>query len=63
MIRLHKEIETLKKRLLTLGAEVEERVDLAVKSVNMRDQQLAKQVIEGDTEIDEIEVERVWMLS
>lgn len=57
MIRLHKEIEILKKRLLTLGAEVEERLDLAVKSIDTRDQQLARQIIEGDVEIDEIEVE------
>jgi phosphate transport system protein len=57
MIRLHKEIERLKKRLLTLGAEVEERLDLAVKAIDTRDQQLAKQIITGDVEVDEIEVE------
>ena len=57
MIRLHKEIERLKKQLLTLGAEVEERLDLAVKAIDTRDQQLAKQIIKGDVEVDEIEVE------
>jgi phosphate transport system protein len=57
MVRLHKEMETLKKRLLSLGAEVEERLDLAVKAIDTRDQQLAKQIIRGDVEVDEMEVE------
>ena len=57
MVRLHKEMKTLKKRLLSLGAEVEERLDLAVKAIDTRDQQLAKQIITGDVEVDEIEVE------
>jgi phosphate transport system protein len=54
---LHREIKQLKQRLLTLGAEVEERLEMALKSVTRRDQQLARQVIEGDVEIDNWEVE------
>jgi len=54
---LQKEIDKLKKRILTLSAMVEERVRLAVKSVDERDPRLADRVIAGDLEIDEMEVD------
>ena len=54
---LHREIKQLKQRLLALGAEIEERLELAVKSVTKRDPQLAREVIEGDVEIDNWEVD------
>lgn len=54
---LHKEINRLKQQLLGLVAIVEERVDMAVQSVDKRDEDLAKRVIAGDSEIDELEVE------
>jgi phosphate transport system protein len=54
---LHKEIQRLKQQLLFLGALIEERVSLAVKSVDQRDQVLAQRVIDGDTEIDQMEVD------
>lgn len=57
MIRLQKEIEVLKKELLALGANVEERVTMAVKSLSKRDITLAKHIIDGDNEIDDMEVE------
>ena len=57
MIRLQKEIEVLKKELLALGANVEERVTMAVKSLSKRDITLAKRIIDGDNEIDDMEVE------
>lgn len=57
MIRLQKEIEALKKELLTLGAIVEERVANAVKALNKRDISLAKRIIDGDNDIDDMEVE------
>lgn len=57
MIRLHKEIEALKKELLALGAIVEERVAMAVKSLSKRDIALAKRVLDGDNDIDEMEVD------
>lgn len=52
-----KEIEKLKKKLLALGAQIEQSVWRAVESIHARDIALAEQVIEGDSEIDEKEVE------
>ena len=57
MIRLQKEIEILKRELLTLGAIVEERVATAVKSLAKRDIALADRIIDGDNVIDDMEVE------
>lgn len=54
---LHREIVKLKRRLLTLGALVEKRLDMAVRSVHKRDLELAQLVIDGDEEIDTMEVE------
>lgn len=54
---LHKEIEKLKKRLSALGAIVEERVHIAVTSVELRDSEIAQKVIDFDREIDMMEVE------
>ena len=57
MIRLQKEIEILKRELLTLGAIVEERVATAVKSLAKRDIAIANRIIDGDNEIDDMEVD------
>jgi phosphate transport system protein len=54
---LQREIDKLKVHILTLGALVEERLQKAVQSVRDRDESLAKEVIEGDYEIDEMEVD------
>ena len=54
---LEKELEKLKKRILALGALVEERVRMALRSIESRDEQLAEKIIKKDYEIDEIEVE------
>lgn len=54
---LQKEIETLKKNILSLGARVEESVREATLSVEQRDGKLAEKIIEKDIEIDQIEVE------
>ena len=51
------EIEKLKKKILSLSAQVEENVVLAVKALITRDPVLAKQVILSDKEIDRQEVE------
>lgn len=56
-VRLQREIEKLKKQILTLGATVEERVHMAVQAINDRDASLAQRVIDGDAQIDEMEVE------
>jgi len=52
-----KEIEKLKKRILVLSAQVEESVILAVKALLTRDEELAQQVIRGDFDVDQVEVE------
>ncbi|MGR0482279.1 MAG: phosphate signaling complex protein PhoU [Candidatus Electronema sp. V4] len=54
---LHRKIQKIKKRLLAIGAIVEEQVDLAVKSIVNRDSELAQKVIDGDVAIDLMEVD------
>lgn len=56
-VRLQKELQKLKKRILSLGAMVEERVRMAIQAVQTRDATLAKNIIDTDREIDEAEVE------
>jgi phosphate transport system protein len=51
------ELAKLKRQVLSLSALVENRVHQAVKSLHARDGQLAREVIDGDWEIDELEVE------
>ncbi len=52
-----KELENVKKRILALGAMVEERVQMAVKAIDTNDSDLAERIIKSDYEIDEMEVE------
>ena len=54
---LQREIENLKKKLLTIGARVEKSVLDATTSIEERDTRLAYKVIEKDIEIDSLEVE------
>jgi phosphate transport system protein len=56
-LHFERELEKLKKRVLSLGAMVEERVRDAIKAIEMRDGDLAKKIIEADCEIDQIEVD------
>ena len=56
-VRLQKELQKLKKRILSLGTMVEERVRMAIKAVQTRDDNLGRKIIDADREIDEIEVE------
>jgi phosphate transport system protein len=56
-LHLHRAIENLKKRILELSAIVEESVYKAVKAVETRDAVLARDVVDGDTKIDLMEVE------
>ena len=53
---LKKEIDNLKKELLTLCGMVEDSFWQAVKSIKNRDIKLAKKVIDSDIEIDQMEV-------
>jgi phosphate transport system protein len=56
-VHLHREIDRLKRRILALGEIVQERVRQAVKSVEEKDAELARRVVEGDVAIDQAEVE------
>ena len=52
-----KELETIKKRILTLGSMVEELVHDSVQAVDRVDADLANEIIKKDSEIDETEVD------
>jgi len=52
-----RELEKIKKKILSLGALVEERVYLTIKAIEGRDPDLAEQIIRSDHEIDETEVD------
>jgi len=54
---LQREIDKLKKKILSLGAMVEERVRMAIEAHEKRDGDLARQIIDADREIDAFEVE------
>jgi phosphate transport system protein len=54
---LERELEKLKRRIISLGAKVEERLRMAIKAIETRDSNLANQVIKADHEIDEMEVD------
>lgn len=56
-IHMQREIERLKKMILSLFATVEERVQMAVRALNENDSVLAKEVVSRDDEVDEFEVE------
>jgi len=52
-----KELETIKKRILTLGSMVEDLVHDSVQAVERVDAELADEIIKKDSEIDEAEVD------
>ncbi len=52
-----REIATLKKEILALGAAAEEILYKAMKSLEGRDKALAEQIMEEDADIDQMEVE------
>jgi phosphate transport system protein len=56
-IHFQRELEKIKKMILSLGAMVEERVRMAIKAIESRDANLAEKIIKSDYEIDEFEVE------
>lgn len=55
-VHLHREIENLKKKLLALGARVEQTVREATLSIETRDYELAQRIIQNDPRIDRMEV-------
>ncbi len=54
---LQREIEKLKKHILALSALIEESLHKAIKSLLERDEKLAQQVIKGDKDIDQMEID------
>lgn len=52
-----KELDNIKKRILTLSSLVEEKVQLAARAVDNIDAEIARTIIMTDYEIDEMEVE------
>ncbi|HBF43429.1 MAG TPA: phosphate transport system regulatory protein PhoU [Desulfobacteraceae bacterium] len=54
---LQKEIDKLKKQILSLGAMVEERVRIAIQAHEKRDGELARKIMNADCEVDAFEVE------
>jgi phosphate transport system protein len=54
---LQSELEKLKKKILSLGALVEDSVHLAINALMNRDGKLAERIIASDQAIDEMEVE------
>jgi phosphate transport system protein len=54
---LHRELDKIKKRILSLGALVEERVHLTSEAIHSRNATIADKIIGSDWEIDEMEVE------
>ena len=58
MIRKHfsRELEKIKKQILSLGAIVEEQVRMALQAIETNDGDLAQKIIKTDYDIDEMEV-------
>jgi len=56
-IRFQRELDKIKKSILSLGTLVEDRVRIAVKAIEDRDLDTAKNLIATDHEVDEMEVE------
>ncbi|HOT35771.1 MAG TPA: phosphate signaling complex protein PhoU [Candidatus Latescibacteria bacterium] len=54
---LQREIDNLKKKLLALGAFVEEDVQKAVTAISERNASAAREVIESDPDIDKMEID------
>lgn len=56
-VLFQKEIVKLKKMIIQLGTVVEESVYHAIEAIMNRDQKLARKVIDGDADVDRMEVE------
>jgi phosphate transport system protein len=54
---LRRELDRVKKKILSLGALVEERARMALEAVEARDGDIAHKIIESDWQVDEMEVE------
>ena len=56
-VKLQRDIEKLKARVIALGTLVEERFRMAVRALESRDPELARRVFDSDIDIDQMEVE------
>jgi phosphate transport system protein len=56
-IHFQKELERIKRMVLTLGTMVEDRVQMAKKSIETLDGELARVIIDQDHEIDQMEID------
>ena len=56
-IHFQSELEKIKKRILSLGSLVEERVRMAIHAIDTHNTETAAQIVSTDYEIDETEVE------
>lgn len=56
-IHFQKELEKIKKQILSLGSMVEERVRMAAKAIVTFDTEIARKIESTDFEVDEMEVE------
>jgi phosphate transport system protein len=54
---LLRELNKIKKQILSLGAMVEDRVRMAAKAIDDQDASTARKIIDSDWEIDEMEVD------
>jgi phosphate transport system protein len=57
MMHLERQIEKVKKQLLSLGTAVEENLHDAIKAIQERDVELADKVIRSDRQVDEQEID------
>ena len=55
-LHMQREIEKLKKLVLSLGADVEENVHKAVQSLQLHDRNLAEKIVASDAAVDKFEV-------
>ena len=56
-VHLQREIEKLKKQIILYGGMVEKNVENAIRSIQEKDAELARQVLEADTLADQWEVD------
>jgi phosphate transport system protein len=56
-VHLNREIERLKRKVLTMSAMVQDTIAEAVRALTERDARLAEKVIASDSEIDHLEIE------
>lgn len=56
-IHMQKQMDTVRRRILSLAADVEQAFQRAIQAVETRDTELAREIVRNDHVIDEVEVE------